>query len=479
MSAAAATKKPRRLHPARMGTKVSHYWSDLTREHGYEPLKLEGDIPSELSGTLYRTGPALTQRFGRPYSHVFEGDGAICAVRLGAGKPEGAVRLLRGDGFVAEERAGRPLYQTAVSWPRQVANGLLGRSKNTGNTNVMAWHGNLYALMENARPIAFDRELETVGETSFGGVIRGAFSAHPHPVATRRTTYNVGLRYGRKTHVAVYSLPWEGPARCLTELPLDHPVLLHDFMATEKHAVMLVSPLRLVLHRAILSIGDFTDLFRWTPSAGTEVIVVPIDEPERVRRFRTDAFFQIHFCGGHEEPDATAVDIMKYPDSSALDVNVADIDEPPQTGEVTRIRIPHGAERIEHERLCETTLEFGQHDPRVAGSAHRHLFGLTVDESHHFGLVHVDLESGVEDIYRFPEGEFCSEALFAPKGPEASEGEGYLLTIVYRSSSRTSHLAVFDAQHLSDGPLSRAHFDHHIPSGFHGTWVGAPGAGAA
>jgi len=479
MTAATATKSTRRLHPARMGTRVSHFWSDLTREHGFEPLKIEGEIPRDIAGTLYRTGPALTQRFGRPYSHVFEGDGAICAVRLADGKVQGAHRLLRGDGFVAEERAGRALYQTAVSWPRQVANGLLGRFKNTGNTNVMEWHGNLYALMENARPIAFDRELETVGETSFGGVIRGAFSAHPHPVASRRTTYNVGLRYGRKTSVAVYALPWEGQARCLTELPLDHPVMLHDFMATEKHVVMLVSPLRLVIHRAILAIGDFPDLFRWTPSAGTEVIVVPIDDPEQVRRFRTDAFFQIHFCGGHEEPDAVTVDIMKYPDSSALDVNVADVDEPPQTGVVTRIRIPHGADRIEHERLCETTLEFGHHDPRVAGSSYRHLFGLTVDESHGFRLVHVDLERGLEDVFAFPDGEFNSETVFVPRAPDAPEGEGYLLTIVYRSSSQTSHLAVFDAQHVSDGPIARAHFDHHIPSSFHGTWVAAPGANGA
>ena len=51
------------------------------------------------------------------------------------------------------------------------------------------------------------------------------------------------------------------------------------------------------------------------------------------------------------------------------------------------------------------------------------------------------------------------------------DGEGYLLAIVYRTGSHTSHLAVFDAQHVGDGPIGRAHFDHHIPAGFHGTWV--------
>ena len=44
------------VHPARMGTSKSSYWSDLTREHGYEPLTIEGEIPASLQGTLYREG---------------------------------------------------------------------------------------------------------------------------------------------------------------------------------------------------------------------------------------------------------------------------------------------------------------------------------------------------------------------------------------------------------------------------------------
>jgi all-trans-8'-apo-beta-carotenal 15,15'-oxygenase len=460
-----------RTHPARMGAKTSPYWSDLSREHGFEPLEIEGDLPRDLCGTLYRAGPALSQRFGRPYGHVFEGDGAICAVRLAEGEAKGAHRLVRSEGFVREERAGRPLYQSAVSWPRQLANNLLGRWKNTANTNVMEWHGGLYALMENARPTAIDSELETIGETTFGGVIRSAFSAHPHAVVERRTTYNFGLRYGRRTTLVAYALPWEGGARCLTELPLDHPVMLHDFMATRDHLVFLVSPFRLVMVRAALAIGDFSDLFRWTPTEGTEVIVVPIDAPERVRRFRVDPFFQIHFAAGYEEPDAVAVDIMAYPDSSALERNVVEIDRPPECGVVTRVHIPHDRDEIRKEVLCDAAMEFGQIDRRRAGLRHRHLWGLNASRDHHFAIVHADLETGVEDCFRLPDGEFASEALFAPKGPGAAEGEGYILAIFYRAAGHASHLAVFDAQRVGEGPIARAHFDHHIPSSFHGTWV--------
>lgn len=461
-------------HPARMGAKTSSQWADLTREHGYEKLEVEGKFPHDLRGTLYRAGPALSERFGRPYGHVFEGDGAICAVRIGEGVATGAHRLIRSEGFVREEAAGQALYQTAVSWPKQVANNLLGRAKNTANTSVMEWHGELYALMENARPTAFDRELATIGETTLGGVIRSAFSAHPHKVVARRTTYNFGLRYGRRTSVVVYALPWEGNARVLTEIPLAHPVMLHDFMATENHVVFMVSPYRLVVFRAALAIGGFSDLFRWTPADGTEVVVIPIDDPERSRRFRVDPFFQIHFAGGHDAADGVAVDLMAYSDSSALERNVAEIDRPPVCGVVTRIHIPRRGEEIRKEVLCDAAMEFCQIDPRWAGARQGHLWGLSVDASHRFAIVHVNHETGVEDCFWFPEGEFASEALFAPKGPAAAEGEGYILTMIYRSKSHRSHLAVFDAQRIGEGPLARAHFGHHIPASFHGVWLSDP-----
>jgi all-trans-8'-apo-beta-carotenal 15,15'-oxygenase len=63
---------------------------DLSREHGFEPLRIEGQIPAQLSGTLYRNGPALFENFGRRYEHWFDGDGAVGAVRLSGGKAEGA-----------------------------------------------------------------------------------------------------------------------------------------------------------------------------------------------------------------------------------------------------------------------------------------------------------------------------------------------------------------------------------------------------
>src|SRR6185436_16383455 len=67
---------------------------DLGREHGFEPLHVEGRLPADLRGVLYRCGPArFSSPDGEPYLHWFDADGAIAAIRFGA-RCEAAVRLV-------------------------------------------------------------------------------------------------------------------------------------------------------------------------------------------------------------------------------------------------------------------------------------------------------------------------------------------------------------------------------------------------
>ena len=68
------------------------------------------------------------------------------------------------------------------------------------------------------------------------------------------------------------------------------------------------------------------------------------------------------------------------------------------------------------------------------------------------------------------DGTFVGEPLFVPRGG-AAEDDGWLLVLVYDAAVGTSHVALLNAQELERGPIARAHFEHHIPYGFHGTWV--------
>ena len=57
---------------------------------------------------------------------------------------------------------------------------------------------------------------------------------------------------------------------------------------------------------------------------------------------------------------------------------------------------------------------------------------------------------------------------------DAPEGDGWVLSVVYRAAERTSDLAVFEATSLDRGPVALAHLSSRVPAGFHGNWRQGP-----
>jgi carotenoid cleavage dioxygenase-like enzyme len=453
-------------------------YRDPTREHGFEALRVEGKLPVELAGTLYRNGPGLFGSFGRRYDHLFESDGAISAVRFGHGLAEGAHRVIASAGLRAEREAGRPLYGSVVSRPRRALNNLTGRTKNLANTSVIAWQGRVFGLLEAAKPMQISPDdLHTLGESDLDGVVAETFSAHPHFVAARSTTYNFGIRFGAKSAIDLYELPLRGPARRLGTLPLDAPTVLHDFIATERHLVFFLAPTRLLLLRALLGETRPVRLFDWQPERGSEIVVVPIDAPERVARFRTDAFFAWHFANAFERSDEIVIDFVRHADVGALgtmtDANArygAAVDM--NLGDACRARVDLRRSRFETHALSDAKCEFPTIDGRGAGGPRRFVW-LTVTAGGGPGIARLDLERAEATTWRPPSGHHPSEAVFAPRPGGSGETDGWVLVLVYDEHTETSHVAVLDAAAPDAGPVGRAHFDHHVPVTLHGAWVAA------
>src|SRR5690606_23343970 len=108
--------------------------SSLSRSHPFEALRVEGQLPPSLQGTLYRAGPGLFERFGRTLSHAFEADGAISAVRFSNAQAQGAARIVESEGYLREQEQGRYLYNSAASWWTRMRAAWRGEGKTTGNT---------------------------------------------------------------------------------------------------------------------------------------------------------------------------------------------------------------------------------------------------------------------------------------------------------------------------------------------------------
>ncbi|MBX9605630.1 MAG: carotenoid oxygenase family protein [Gammaproteobacteria bacterium] len=457
----------------------------LGHEHDFQALAIEGSLPADLRGTLYRNGPARYDIGTR--AHWFDGRGAVSAVRFdGQGGASGAVRLTHTPTVDADLAAATPRFggfRQPSSWGRSLA-GLFGGQvvRNLANINVLPWQGRLFALFETTLPVELDpATLENLGETSLAGLV-GAWNAHPHRVASRRAVYQFGVRIGREVSLEVYELPDSGAARRLTTLPLPGVGEVHDFFATDHHLVFMLAPLW-CSPLELLARRSFVDALRWRADQPSQVLVIPIDRPHEVLRLETEPFFFWHSVNGHERAGGRelVLDLVRYPHFAATrDALAARSDGGPLPigaggSSLARAVLDLPARRVRWETLADRPCEF----PAVASARQ----GAPCDsawlatqaqpaarDGWFNGLTRFDLERGTSrDIGLGAHRSVSEPALVAKR-----EGDGHwLLCLVADHEAGRSWLGVWDADGADDEPRARVWFDQLVPPPLHGCWMGA------
>ena len=103
--------------------------SPAAGEDAYEITDVEGEIPRELHGTLYRNGPSqkvLPSR-GLGALHFFDGDAFVHAYRFDDGRVHFTGRWAKTEGFLYREEHGADrhgFYNFSVDEPDQFINTL-------------------------------------------------------------------------------------------------------------------------------------------------------------------------------------------------------------------------------------------------------------------------------------------------------------------------------------------------------------------
>ena len=453
--------------------------SDLRRAHPFETLRVEGRMPRDLVGTLYRNGPAIFGVGGQRFDHLFDGDGAITAIRLDGSSARGAVRMVETEGRRIEQERGSIRFGGFGTKSKHPLFDFFfrGAVKNVANTSVLPWQGKLLALWEGGLPTELSLEdLSTVGETDLDGVIPSAFSAHPHRSAAREAWYNIGLRIGRTCEIDLFELPDRGRARKLVSFPIQAG-MLHDFAVTDTHAVLLVSPLIFRALPFLLGRRSYVDALDWTPEAGTEVIVVALDAPHRVRRFQAPAFYQWHFANAFDDGADIVVDFVQYEDFGTegwLQQLYGGQIATEASGNVVRARLNADAGTLDVEPAWDRSTEFPVIDGRFEGSrtsvlwTAAHSSRVAAATTPLDRLARVDLESAAIVETDLGPGTYPAEPVFVPRGD--AEGDGWLLTVAFDASRDASFLGVLDATTMN--VVAKAWFDQPVPQTFHGRFLG-------
>jgi carotenoid cleavage dioxygenase-like enzyme len=434
-------------------------------------LEVQGRLPRELNGVLYRNGPN-PQFEPRGQYHWFSGDGMIHAFFVEDGRVRYRNRYVRTPKWRLEHAAGRALFGGFD--PRATDPSVAGQDGGVANTNVV-WHaGRLLALEEAHPPTAMDPEtLETQGYLdAYGGNVTAHPKIDPETGEMIWFAYGVGAPLSATVSYGVTDADGQVVRRDDFEAPFSS--MVHDFLVTQRHALFPILPLTGSLPRAMAG----GPAFAWEPDKGSHIGVMRREAGvESLRWFETDPCYVFHPMNAWEVGDRIIADVMAYeraPLFPGVDGSL------PERSEARLVRwtldLAGSSSAIGCEPLDDTPGEFPRFDERFAGLPYRHGWFAAKSRGardiRFDAIAHIDHSSGRRSIYAFPAGDSPGEPVFVPRRPDADEGDGWLVAVVYRAGEDRSDFAVFEALDVAKGPIALAKLPGRVPFGFHGNWRG-------
>ena len=458
-------------------------FTSMTAETRVPALPVEGTIPSWVSGSLLRNGPALFEVGEEQFNHWFDGLAMLHAFSIERGRVGYANRFLRSSAYEAWKRQGKILYSEFGTDPcRSVFSGVssipISAPIPNANVSLEAWANGFRAHTEVPIPVRFDpATLATLGVEA--GSTGQMGTAHPHGdlVTRERFSYEVSLA-PPKTGVRVL-VEKAGKVRELAFLEAAEPGYMHSFALTPRYVVLFQQPF-------IVNPGSFltgppkpiVEHFRWVGSQPAKVVVIDRHKGGVVRTIELDPFFVFHHVNAHERGGTILMDVSGHIDSRIIDAlylkNLRRADQRMPPVKLRRLTIDVARGKVQAEQLADASIELPRVNyGRVNQHAYRYAYGIGqrspasgfVDQ-----LVKIDVARGSARLWREP-GAYPGEPVFVARPNAAREDDGVVLSVVLDARRRTSYLLVLDGRTFEE--RARAAVPHHIPFGFHGIFAKA------
>ncbi len=449
----------------------------------YSAPRIEGEIPTDLRGSLYRNGPGLFERGGVAIRHLLDGDGLVQRLSFTDAGVRYQNRFVRTAKYVAEEAADERLQAT---WTTRKTESFLdniggGVSGSQAGVTVYPVHGKVLARDEVGPTYEVDGEnLETLGTIAAGkGLDDVGFKAHSKLDPDTGEWILLGTKFGpsMRIHVAIY----EPTLRHKTQFEVESPrqVYVHDFMVTKRHIVVVLHPCEFSPFGFLAGMNSFTDSLTWAPQEGNLIAVLPRDGGD-ARFFDAPAAFVWHALNAYDTDEGLVADLVGYdepdhfigPDALFANLMVGRLGRAEAPGRILRYRIDLKAGRLRQEVVDAGNHEFPMIDPRVAMTRHRvGYFASGGLGGFNSGLKRLDYETAATQVFDFGTQTQVGEPVFAGR-PGGALDDGWLIAQCLDGASMTTFFAVFDAARVDAGPVAKLWLDHHVPISFHGAWLG-------
>ncbi len=451
----------------------------VEREVDEARLEVRGEIPARLRGTYIRNGPNPAFEPIGQY-HMFDGDGMLHGFSIGDDGISYRNRWIRSKGLQVELAHGRAIYPglgDVLNFPDRSLTGDAGPVKNPANTHVIRHAGRMLALWEGGLPTEITPELDTVGEYSFGGALPMAMTAHPR--LDPRTGEMFFFAYSLfPPHLTYYAVDAAGTLSHQTVIDVPAPVMMHDFILTERYAVFMDSP---VVFSPLEEIGK-GPMVTWKPENGTRLGVMPRrGHGSEIRWFDVPLGHVQHFWNGWEEDGKVILSGTEFArvdfgiDAEANGSKPMTYDE---AGRPTRYVIDLAAGTATSERYDDLPGDFARVNDDYCGvrtnceymSAFMRPRALLGDFD---SIVKYDTATGERAHWTAGEHGHVGESVFCPDPAGTAEDDGWLLNVVYYDDTDHSELVILDARDVAAGPIATVRAPQRVPFGFHANWFPA------
>lgn len=466
-----------------------HPWAGLVtslkEEHDYE-CKIEGEVPKDMQGTLYRLGPGLYDRGPDRKRMVLDGDGMIQEFQFSKGKVNYRNRFIHTKKYLSEEKAGRfthPTLSTHSSGSRLENIGI--HLPHQANITPLFWNNRLLAFDESQKPYELDaKTLNTLGETELDGLQpKLRYWAHWKLDPDQKLVHYMAVDQGPVLTAHIVSMNLESQVIERHHLKLPRASYFHDWFFTKEYFGFVLHP-AIVSLKTLLRVGlgfdTFSDALKWKPKLGNLVFLYHRNT-KKTFTFKAPACWMWHSVNAYESQSEVILDFIGSEEGGGLGDSESplfkimkneemEMPENP-TNNLRRYRMKPKSGKLVYETLnAQGNFELPTVSANTRGKKHTHSHFIHAKPKEFFarGLSEwsqdkEELSSFLSDGHEYFSEPLAHDCIF-------SKPSKWLSSLVYDGEKKLSYLGIFEIGHLSKGPVAKVWLKHHSPLGFHGYW---------
>jgi beta,beta-carotene 9',10'-dioxygenase len=452
-------------------------------EVSIDRLPIQGKIPTWLTGTLIRNGPAKYELQAQKLNHWFDGFAMLHKFSFDDGKVSYKNKFIQSDAYRQAKEKEKISYHEFATDPcrsifRRVSTMFSSHPTDNTNVNITRLANKFIAMTETPIPVEFNPyTLETVGVVDYHDHISGnVTTAHPHYDFEKKETINYMTHFSRESRYNIYKITNGGNRELAASVRVKEPSYMHSFGLTEHYILLVEFPLIVNPFDLIASGKPFIENFKWLPEKGTKFTVVRRVDGTVVGSYVSEPFFAFHHVNAFESENQIIIDMVTYPNDNIvsslyLDVLRGNVPGNIPSSEFRRYKLRLSSGVIEYEGI-QDKIEL----PRINYIRHnmkdyKFMYATGNFSVHDFSnrLVKVNVKNKDSAIWS-EKGCHPGEPVFVPRTGSVQEDDGVVLSVVLNSHKGNSFLLILNAESFEE--IARAEVPHHIPFGFHGQYYG-------